>query len=212
MLEIFIHIAKPIINNTATKNIIANNTLKVPPICSNNLTIFLSANGSHIADAKWYVIVNTANLIIGIAQIPRITIMPKIPIEFFNIAVEPITVSTDSPNAFPITGTKVVVAAFNPFAVNPSILLVSPPSNDKTLIKTVIITPKNQVTPDFKNLENFPIWTFSDKLEIIPIAVAINVIGKINKVIVFPIIIIAKIIIGWIKVTDTTLPRSSHKC
>ena len=50
-----------------------------------------------------------------------------------------------------------VVAAFNPFAVSPSILLVSPPSNDKTLIKTVIITPKNQVTPDFKNLENFPI-------------------------------------------------------
>lgn len=46
------HIANPIINKTAIKNITPKSTLKVSPIWSNKDTIFLSANGSHIAAAK----------------------------------------------------------------------------------------------------------------------------------------------------------------
>ena len=68
-----------------------------------------------------------------------------------------ITVSTDSPNAFPTTGIKVVAADFIPFAARPSTLLVSPPSKERMLTNMVITTPKNQLTPDFKNLDNFPI-------------------------------------------------------
>ena len=48
----------------------------------------------------------------------------------------------------------------------------------------------------FKNLDNFPICTLSDKLDIMLIAVAISVIGNTNKVIVLPINTLAKIIRG----------------
>lgn len=117
-----------------------------------------------------------------------------------------ITISTDSPNAFPTTGTNVDVAAFIPFAASPSTLLVNPPSNERILTKMLITIPKNQVIPDFKNFANFPICILSDKFDIIPIAVAIREIGSINNVIIFAINIIEKIINGCINVTDTVLP------
>lgn len=91
-----------------------------------------------------------------------------------------------------------------------STLLVNPPSNDNTLTNIVITIPNIQITPDFKNLDNFPICTLSDKFDIIPNAVAIKVTGKINTVIVFAINSTANIIIGCIKVTDATLPGSRH--
>lgn len=146
------------------------------------------------------------NFIMGTAHIPITINIPTIPIEFFKRDVEPSTVSIESPNAFPTTGINVEVAAFIPFAVNPSILLVNAPSNDKMLTKTVIINPKNHVILDFKNLDSFPICTLSDKLDIIPRAVAIKVRGKINNVIEFPINTTAKIINGCIKETEVTLP------
>ena len=204
------HMAIPIINRTATKNIIPKSTLKVPPICSNKDTIFLSAIGSHIAEAKWYVIVNIASFIIGIAHIPITTIIPTTPIEFFKIEVEPKTISTESPKAFPTTGINVEVTVFIPFAVNPSTLLVNVPSNDNILTNIVITNPKTQVIPDLKKVDNFPICNLSDKFDTIPNAVAIKVLGRTNKVIVFPINIIANIINGCIKETDATLPRSRH--
>lgn len=67
------------------------------------------------------------------------------------------TISVDSPNAFPTTGIKVVAAALTPLAVSPSILLVKPPSNDKTLTNIVITTPKTQIMLDFKKFANLPI-------------------------------------------------------
>ena len=67
------------------------------------------------------------------------------------------TISVDSPKAFPTTGIKVVVAALTPFAVSPSILLVKPPSSDKTLTNIVITTPKTQIMLDFKKFANLPI-------------------------------------------------------
>lgn len=117
-----------------------------------------------------------------------------------------ITISTDSPNVFPTTGIKVVAADFIPFAASPSTLLVSPPSKDKTLTNIVTTTPKNQVIPDLRNLDNFPICTLSDKLDIIPKAVAIKQSGNITIVIVFAMNIIENIINGCISVTDATLP------
>lgn len=68
-----------------------------------------------------------------------------------------ITISADSPSAFPTTGINVVAADFIPFAANPSTLLVSPPSKDNILTNTVTTIPKPQVIPDFKNLDNLPI-------------------------------------------------------
>lgn len=120
------------------------------------------------------------------------------------------TISVDSPKAFPTTGINVVAAALTPFAVSPSILLVKPPSSDKILTNTVITNPKTQIILDFRKFANFPIWILSDKLEIIPIAVAINVIGRISIFIVFPINTIANIITGCTSDTDVTLPRSCH--
>ena len=128
------------------------------------------------------------------------------PIEFFKSDVEPSTISTESPNAFPTTGIKVDVAAFIPLAVSPSTLLVNVPSKDKILTNIVITRSKNQVIPDLKKLDNFPIWTLSDKLDTILSDVAISVIGNTNKVIVLPINTIAKIIRGCIKETDVILP------
>lgn len=89
VLEIFIHIESPTINSTDTKNIIPKSNLNVPPICSNNDTILLSASGSHIADANLYITVRTDNFIIGTAHIPIIIIMPTIPKEFFKREVAP---------------------------------------------------------------------------------------------------------------------------
>lgn len=117
-----------------------------------------------------------------------------------------ITISTDSPSAFPTTGINVVAADFIPFAASPSTLLVSPPSKDKILTNIVTTTPKNQVIPDLRNLDNFPICTLSDKLDIIPKAVAIKQSGNITIVIVFAMNIIENIINGCISVTDATLP------
>ena len=64
------------------------------------------------------------------------------------------------------------------------------------LTKIVITNPKNQVILDFKNLDNLPICILSDRLDTIPRAVAISVIGKTNNVIVFPIKTIANKIKG----------------
>lgn len=119
LFDIFIHIASPTINRTETKNIIPSIILNVPPICSNKDTIFLSATGSQIAEAKWYIIVRIASFIIGVIQIPIITTIPTIPIEFFSNEVDPSTMSTESPKAFPTTGIKEDAAAFIPFAARP---------------------------------------------------------------------------------------------
>lgn len=81
--------ASPIINNTATKNIIAKSTLKVPAICSNTLTIFLSAKGSEIAAVKLYKTVTTISLIMGKAHIPISKIIPTTPTAFFITEVAP---------------------------------------------------------------------------------------------------------------------------
>ncbi len=135
--------------------------------------------------------------------------MPTIPIEFLSSAVDPSTISTDSPKAFPTTGIN-PDAAFIPLIVIPSTLLVKPPSNDNMLTKMVITRPNIHVILDFKNLDSFPICTLSDKFEIIPKAVAINVIGNINKVIVLAINTTAKIINGCIKATDATFPSCRH--
>lgn len=89
LLDILRHIASPTISKIATKNIIPRSTLKVPPIWSNKDTIFLSASGSHTAEANLYVKVNIASFTIGIAHIPIIITIPTIPIEFFKRAVEP---------------------------------------------------------------------------------------------------------------------------
>lgn len=81
--------AIPIINNAAIQNIMASNTLNVPPICSSILTTFLSANGSAIAAERLYRAINTVSLIIGIAHIPITTNIPTIPTAFFITEVAP---------------------------------------------------------------------------------------------------------------------------
>ena len=89
MLDIFNVIAIPIIKRIAMQNTIASKTLNVPPICSNMLTIFLSAKGSAIAAEKLYNAVSTVTLIIGRIHIPIITIIPIIPTAFFITDVAP---------------------------------------------------------------------------------------------------------------------------
>lgn len=113
--------------------------------------------------------------------------MPIMPIEFFKIDVAPNTISVESLKALPTTGIRFEAIVFTLFAAIPSILLVKFPSSDIKLTKAVITTPKSHATPDFKNLDSFPICTLSDKLDTIEIAVAINVAGKINNVIEFAI-------------------------
>ena len=88
-MDIFRTIAIPIISSAAIENIIASSTLKVPPICSNTFTIFLSAKGSAIAAEKLYNKFNTISLIIGIAHIPITTIIPTNPTAFFITEVAP---------------------------------------------------------------------------------------------------------------------------
>lgn len=77
------------INKTATNIIIPSKTLNVPPTLLITLTIFLSANGSLIADTKLYRILNIDNFIIGVIHIPIITTIPTIPIAFFIRDVAP---------------------------------------------------------------------------------------------------------------------------
>ena len=82
MFEILSVIASPIIKSVAMQNIIASNILKVPPICSNTLTIFLSDKVSAIAADSVYNPVSTVNFIIGVIHIPITTIIPTIPMAF----------------------------------------------------------------------------------------------------------------------------------
>ena len=70
-------------------------------------------------------------------QIPIITITPTIPTAFFSIDVQPITVSTASPNIFPTTGIKLETAAFAVFAVIPSTLLLKLPSTEIEVLAAV---------------------------------------------------------------------------
>ena len=76
-------------SKAAMANIIASNTLNVPPICSSIFTIFLSANGSAIAAEKLYNMVNTVSFTIGITHIPITTIIPTTPTAFFITDVAP---------------------------------------------------------------------------------------------------------------------------
>ena len=78
------------------------------------------------------------------------------------------------------------------------------------LTNIVITSPKNQITPDFKKFDNFPICTLSDKFETIPNTVATKVSGRINRVIALPIKTTANIISGCINETDAIFPRSRH--
>ena len=91
----------PIINNTDTEQRIANSNLKIPPISSNNFTILESAKGSMILAVNEYIILNIPNFIIGITQIPIITITPTTPTAFFKITPQPNILSTPSPKIFP---------------------------------------------------------------------------------------------------------------
>ena len=76
--------------------------------------------------------------------------------------------------------------------------------------KRFIYDNYQKIDNNLKKLESFPIWTLSDKFEIIPNAVAISVIGSTTNVIVFPIKTTANIIKGCIKLTDATFPGSRH--
>ena len=91
----------PIISITETEHKIANNSLKILPNSSNNFTIFSSAKGSIIAEAKLYIIVRIDNLIIGVMHIPIIIITPTTPSAFFSTKPHPKTLSTESPSIFP---------------------------------------------------------------------------------------------------------------
>ena len=106
----------------------------------------------------------------------------------------------------PTTGINVEDADFKPFIVIPSTLLVKPPSKESTLTNIVITKPNTQVILDFKNFDNFPICTFSDRFESIPNIVAINVTGSTIIVIALPINIMLKNIIGCNKLDVATFP------
>lgn len=86
---------------TDTVHSIPSSTLKVPPICSNTDTIFLSAIGSLNAAVRLKAKESTPNLIIGIIHIERTTKIPTNPTAFFSILLHPSTASTVSPNSFP---------------------------------------------------------------------------------------------------------------
>lgn len=116
--------------------------------------MFLSAIGSLSALTSLKDALSIVNLSIGDMHIPNITIIPTTPVAFFNIFVHPSTVSTESPSAFPTTGTKLETTAFVVLAVTPSTLLDKLPSIDKIPTKSVTTIPKNQTMLDLKNLDN----------------------------------------------------------
>ena len=206
LFDIFIIMVIPIINITAIKIIMASSILKTSPIWDNNLTIFLSAIGSLSALTNLKEALIIVNLIIGDIHIPSITIIPTTPVAFFNILVHPKTVSTESPNAFPTTGTKLETTAFVVLAVTPSTLLDKLPSIDKTPTKSVTTTPKNQTILDLKNLDNLSTWILSDMLDMIPSAVPISKIGITKFWIILLINTIEPSIIGCTTETDIILP------
>lgn len=98
---IFITRVNPIISITDIVHIIPNNILKVPPICSNIDTIFLSAIGSLNAAVRLKAIESIVSFIIGIIHIASTTIIPINPTAFFSIFPHPSTASTVSPRSFP---------------------------------------------------------------------------------------------------------------
>ena len=87
-------------SKTLTLHIIANNNLKTSLISPKSFTIFSSAKGSIVAEAREYIILNDASLIIGNKHIPIIIITPTIPTAFFRITPQPKTLSTPSPRIF----------------------------------------------------------------------------------------------------------------
>ena len=112
LLDIFKTNVVPIIsiNDIALK--IPKKILKMSPICSSKLTIFLSAIGCTNAESNLYDMVNTESLIIGIIQIPIIIITPTSPTAFFRTTPHPRTVSTTSPKIFPTTGIAELTITF----------------------------------------------------------------------------------------------------
>lgn len=180
------------------KQITASKILKVSPICPNNFTMLSSATGSHKAEARLYIIVRAANLIIGIAHMPTIIIIPINPNAFFSNAAHPITESVASLNAFPTIGIALEATAFIALEVNPSTLLVKVPSKDRTLTNIVITIPKLHIIPDFRNLLNLLICILFDIFETIPNIVVTKTIGSITIVTKLLINTTQKSIIGWI--------------
>ena len=104
------------------------------------------------------------------------------------------------------TGIILDTATFAVFAVIPSTLLASVPSNDITPTKTVRTIPKNHTIDDFKYFANLLIWTLSDNLETIIIAVIIETPGRIKFTIIFDINSIINSIIGSNKLLVAIFP------
>lgn len=86
----------------------------------------------------------------------------------------------------PTTGITVDTAAFVVLAVTPSTVSVKLPSKVKTVTNSVIIIPNTQIVEEFKNFDNFDIFTSSDIPDIILKLVEINTTGNIKLDIVFP--------------------------
>lgn len=147
----------PIINITDIVQTIPRRTLKVSPICSKTETIFLSAIGSEIADARLKERDIIASFIIGIKHIESTTNIPTNPIAFFKILLHPSTASTVSPNTLPTTGMALVTTAFVVLIVSPSTLLVKLPSSDNIPTNIVSTIPNAQITPDLKNFDSLVI-------------------------------------------------------
>lgn len=165
---------------------IPSNTLKVPPICSNTETIFLSAIGSASAPARLKDMDIIISFIIGSTHIDKTTKIPTKPTAFFSMLLQPKIASTVSPKNFPTTGIAVVTTALVVFTVRPSTLLVSVPSSDRTPTKIVRTIPNAQTTLDLKNLDSLLIWILSDICDIIPSEVPTNISGKNTDDMIFP--------------------------
>ena len=68
--------------------------------------------------------------------------------------LQPITVSTASPNILPTTGMKFETAALVVFAVIPSTVLLKLPSIDITPTNKVSTTPNVHTTVELKNFDS----------------------------------------------------------
>ena len=147
-----------------------------------------------------------ASFIIGSITIPIMIIIPTIPVAFFSIVLQPITVSTASPNIFPTTGIKLDTAAFAVLAVTASTLPLKLPSTEVSPTNIVSTTPNTHTTLLLKNFDSLSICTLSDIFDTIPSEVDISTIGIITFVTKFPMNVITNNRMPCIKFADTTCP------
>ena len=138
-----------------TEKTIINNRDIPSPMLLIIPTIRLSDIGSKMPAVSLYIIVRRSSFIIGEMHIIIITITPSTPIAFFTTNVDVITVSIESVNIPPTTGTNLPTAYYIVLSATPSVIDEVIPDILIVPTKKVIIAAIAQVTACLENCISF---------------------------------------------------------